>query len=84
MNTTTTKKYDRKRKLVHREFGEEMGGIFTEALGVIKIEQEVKNLKKENKELDKLSADEYKERYSDWTVYELKELRKAFYKEEYK
>ena len=38
-----------KLKLVHKEFGSEIGNIFTEALGEIKIEKEAKRLKAEGK-----------------------------------
>ena len=64
-----------KRKLVHKEFGSEIGNIFTEALGDIKIEKEAKRLKAENKNIDELSCDEFKKKYGKWTKYELECLR---------
>ena len=64
-----------KRNLVHQEFGSEIGNIFTEALGDIKIEKEAKRLKAENKNIDELSCDEFKKRYGKWTKYELECLR---------
>ncbi|TKZ29041.1 hypothetical protein, partial [Brachyspira catarrhinii] len=50
-----------KNKLVHKEFGKELGDIFTEALGEVKIEEEAKKLKAEGKDIDKLSCDEFKQ-----------------------
>lgn len=64
-----------KRKLVHQEFGSEVGNIFTEALGKIKIEKEAKRLKAEGIDIDELSCDEFKKRYGKWTKYELECLR---------
>ncbi len=64
-----------KRNLVHQEFGSEIGNIFTEALGDIKIEKEAKRLKAENKNIDELSCDEFKKKYGKWTKYELEYLR---------
>ncbi|KLI53871.1 hypothetical protein, partial [Brachyspira hyodysenteriae] len=48
-----------KRKLVHQEFGQEVGNIFTETLGDIKIEKEAKKLKAEGIDIDELSCDEF-------------------------
>ena len=64
-----------KRKLVHKEFGQEVGNIFTEALGEIKIEEEAKRLKAEGIDINELSCDEFKKRYGKWTKYELECLR---------
>ena len=64
-----------KRELVHQEFGSEIGNIFTEALGEIKIEKEAKRLKAEGIDIDELSCDEFKKRYGKWTKYELESLR---------
>ncbi len=55
--------------------GRELGDIFTEALGEVKIEKEAKRLKAENKNIDELSCDEFKKRYGKWTKYELECLR---------
>ncbi|KLI54234.1 hypothetical protein SZ43_04310 [Brachyspira hyodysenteriae] len=52
-----------KRKLVHQEFGQEVGNIFTETLGDIKIEKEAKKLKAEGIDIDELSCDEFNKRY---------------------
>ena len=65
-----------KRKLVHKEFGQEVGNIFTEALGEIKIEEEAKRLKAEGKTLDDFSEEEIVNRYIDWTVWEVIQLKK--------
>ena len=65
-----------KRKLVHKEFGQEVGNIFTEALGEIKIEKEAKRLKAECKTLDDFSEEEIVNRYIDWTVWEVIQLKK--------
>ena len=65
-----------KRKLVHQEFGSEIGNIFTEALGEIKIEKEAKRLKAEGKTLDDFSEEEIVNRYIDWTVWEVIQLKK--------
>ncbi|MCZ9850211.1 hypothetical protein [Brachyspira hyodysenteriae] len=64
-----------KRKLVHQEFGQEVGNIFTETLGDIKIEKEAKKLKAEGIDIDELSCDEFNKRYGKWTKYELECLR---------
>lgn len=65
-----------KRELVHQEFGSEIGNIFTEALGEIKIEKEAKRLKAEGKTLDDFSEEEIVNRYIDWTVWEVIQLKK--------
>ena len=65
-----------KNKLVHKEFGKELGDIFTEALGEIKIEKEAKRLKAEGKTLDDFSEEEIVNRYIDWTVWEVIQLKK--------
>ena len=65
-----------KNKLVHKEFGKELGDIFTEALGEIKIEKEAKRLKAECKTLDDFSEEEIVNRYIDWTVWEVIQLKK--------
>ena len=73
-----------KRKLVYQEFGQEVGNIFTEALGELKIEEEAKvkikkeykKLKAEGKTLDDFTEDEIVNRYIDWTVWEVIELKK--------
>lgn len=62
-------------KLVHQEFGQEVGNIFTEALGEIKIEEEAKRLKVEGIDIDELSCDEFKKKYGKWTKYKLECLR---------
>ena len=64
-----------KNKLVHKEFGKELGDIFTEALGEVKIEEEAKKLKAEGIDIDELSCDEFKKKYGKWTKYELECLR---------
>ena len=64
-----------KRKLIHKEFGIELGNIFTETLCEVKIEKEAKRLKAENKNIDDLSCDEFKKRYGKWTKYKLECLR---------
>ena len=64
-----------KRSLVHQEFGSEIGNIFTEALGEIKIEKEAKRLKAEGIDIDELSCDEFKKKYGKWIKYELECLR---------
>ena len=64
-----------KRKLVYQEFGQEVGNIFTEALGEIKIEKEAKRLKAEGIDIDELSCDEFKKKYGKWTKYKLECLR---------
>lgn len=74
-NTKNKKKRHHKNKLVHKEFGKELGDIFTEALGEVKIEEEAKKLKAEGKDIDKLSCDEFKQRFGKWTRYELETLR---------
>ena len=63
-----------KNKLIHKEFGRELGDIFTEALGELKIEEEAKKLKAEGKDIDKLSCDEFKQRFGKWIRYELETL----------
>lgn len=63
-------------KLIHKEFGQEVGNIFTEALGEIKIEKEAKRLKAEGKTLDDFSEEEIVNRYIDWTVWEVIQLKK--------
>lgn len=65
-----------KRKLVHQEFGQEVGNIFTEALGEIKIEKEAKRLKSEGKTLKDFTEEEIVNRYIDWTVWEVIQLKK--------
>lgn len=65
-----------KHKLVHQEFGQEVGNIFTEALGEIKIEKEAKRLKAEGKTLDDFSEEEIVNRYIDWTVWQVIQLKK--------
>ena len=65
-----------KHKLVHQEFGQEVGNIFTEALGEIKIEKEAKRLKAEGKTLDDFSEEEIVNRYIDWTVWGVIQLKK--------
>ena len=69
-----------KRKLVHQEFGQEVGNIFTEALGEIKIEikieKEAKRLKAEGKTLKDFTEEEIVNRYIDWTVWEVMQLKK--------
>lgn len=62
-------------KLVHQEFGQEVGNIFTEALGKIKIEEEAKKLKAEGINIDELTCDEFKKKYGKWTKYKLECLR---------
>ncbi|QTM11477.1 hypothetical protein GQX59_08555 [Brachyspira hyodysenteriae] len=64
-----------KRKLVYQEFGQEVGNIFTETLGDIKIEKEAKKLKVEGIDIDELSCDEFNKRYGKWAKYELECLR---------
>lgn len=64
------------KQLVHQEFGSEIGNIFTEALGEIKIEKEAKRLKAEGKTLDDFSEEEIVNRYIDWTVWEVIQLKK--------
>lgn len=64
-----------KRKLIYQEFGSEIGNIFTEALGEIKIEKEAKRLKAEGKTLDDFSEEEIVNRYIDWTVWEVIQLK---------
>ena len=54
-----------KRKLVYQEFGQEVGNIFTEALGEIKIEKEAKRLKAEGKTLKDFTEEEIVNRYID-------------------
>ena len=56
--------------------GRELGDIFTEALGEVKIEEEAKKLKAEGKTLDDFTEDEIVYRYIDWTVWEVIELKK--------
>lgn len=65
-----------KSKLVHKEFGQEVGNIFTEALGEIKIEKEAKRLKAEGKTLADFTEEEIVNRYIDWTVWEVIQLKK--------
>ena len=65
-----------KRKLVHKEFGQEVGNIFTEALGEIKIEKEAKRLKAEGKTLQDFTEEEIVNRYINWTVWEVMQLKK--------
>ena len=65
-----------KPKLVHQEFGQEVGNIFTEALGEVKIEEEAKKLKAEGKTLDDFTEEEIVDRYIDWTVWEVIQLKK--------
>ena len=65
-----------KRKLVYQEFGQEVGNIFTEALGEVKIEEEAKKLKAEGKTLDDFTEEEIVNRYINWTVYEVIQLKK--------
>ena len=65
-----------KRKLIYQEFGSEIGNIFTEALGEIKIEKEAKRLKAEGKTLDDFSEEEIVNRYIDWTVWGVIQLKK--------
>ena len=65
-----------KRKLVHKEFGQEVGNIFTEALGEIKIEKEAKRLKAEGKTLKDFTEEEIVNRYINWTVWEVMQLKK--------
>lgn len=65
-----------KHKLVHKEFGSEIGNIFTEALGDIKIEKEAKRLKAEGKTLKDFTEEEIVNRYIDWTVWEVIQLKK--------
>lgn len=60
---------------IRKEFGNEIGDIFTEALGDIKIEAEAKRLKAEGIDIDNLSCDEFKKRYRKWTRYKLNCLR---------
>ena len=62
-------------KLVYQEFGHEVGNIFTEALGEIKIEKEAERLKAEGIDIDELTCDEFKKKYGKWTKYELECLR---------
>lgn len=69
-------KKHRKNKLIHKEFGKELGDIFTEALGEVKIEKEAKRLKAEGKTLDDFSEEEIVNRYIDWTVWEVIQLKK--------
>lgn len=64
-----------KRKLIYQEFGSEIGNIFTEALSEIKIEKEAKRLKAEGKTLDDFSEEEIVNRYIDWTVWEVIQLK---------
>ena len=65
-----------KRKLVYQEFGQEVGNIFTEALGEVKIEEEAKKLKAEGKTFDDFTEEEIVNRYINWTVYEVIQLKK--------
>ena len=69
-------KKHRKNKLIHKEFGKELGDIFTEALGEVKIEEEAKKLKAEGKTLDDFTEEEIVEKYIDWTVWEVIQLKK--------
>ena len=71
-----------KRKLVHKEFGQEVGNIFTEALGEVKIEEEAKKLKAEGKTLKDFTEEEIVDRYIDWTVWEVIQLKKYMNKKE--
>ena len=48
--------------------------IFLESLCEVKIEEEAKKLKAEGKDIDKLSCDEFKQRFGKWTRYELETL----------
>lgn len=79
MNIKTKKEKESRRtnkhKSMYKEFGSEIGNIFTEALGEIKIEKEAKKLKAEDINIDELSCDEFKARYGKWTKYELECLR---------
>ena len=69
-------KRHRKNKLIYKEFGRELGDIFTEALGELKIEEEAKKLKAEGKTLDDFTEEEIVNRYINWTVYEVIQLKK--------
>ena len=77
-------KRHRKNKLIYKEFGRELGDIFTEALGELKIEEEAKvkikkeykKLKAEGKTLDDFTEEEIVNRYIDWTVWEVIQLKK--------
>lgn len=69
-------KKHRKNKLIHKKFGKELGDIFTEALGEVKIEEEAKKLKAECKTLDDFTEEEIVEKYIDWTVWEVIQLKK--------
>ena len=54
----------------------EIANIFTEALGEIKIEKEAKRLKAEGKTLKDFTEEEIVNRYIDWTVWEVIQLKK--------
>lgn len=71
-----TKVKNRHLKTFKKEFGRELGDIFTEALGEVKIEEEAKKLKAEGKTLDDFTEDEIVNRYIDWTVWEVIQLKK--------
>ena len=56
----------------------EIANIFTEALGKIKIEKEAKRLKAEGKTLADFTEEEIVNRYIDWTVWEVIQLKKIY------
>ena len=70
-----TKVKNRHLKTFEKEFGREAKNIFLEALGDIKLEEEVKKIKSEGKSIDTLSCDEFKKRFSKFTGYEIKRMR---------
>ena len=77
-NTKNKKKVIKRhhKNKLDKEIGRELGDIFTEALGEVKIEEEAKKLKAEGKTLDDFTEDEIVYRYIDWTVWEVIELKK--------
>lgn len=63
-------------KGILKELSKDNKKIFLESLCEVKIEEEAKKLKAEGKTLDDFTEDEIVDRYIDWTVWEVIELKK--------
>ncbi|MDO6993758.1 hypothetical protein Q5M87_07005 [Brachyspira innocens] len=61
-------------KGILKELSKDNKKIFLESLCEIKIEEEVKKLKAEGKDIDKLSCDNFRKKYGHWRLKDIKKL----------
>lgn len=61
-------------KGILKELSKDNKKIFLESLCEIKIEEEVKKLKAEGKDIDKLSCDNFRKKYGHWRGKDIKKL----------